>query len=77
MFTHDQTEKQTEPTLVGIKPALNLVFPDVETRPSLRAWNEWRAKGYYPYVKIQKRVFIDPVAARKALAARFTVEAFG
>ena len=64
-----------EPTLVGIKPALETVFPDESTRPSLRAWNDWRAKGYYPYVKIGKRVFIDPVAARKALEARFTIEA--
>jgi hypothetical protein len=70
------TTTQQEPTLVGIQPALEAVFPDAATRPSLRAWNEWRAKGYYPYIKIGKRVFIDAAAARRALAKRFTIQAF-
>ena len=64
-----------EPTFLGIKPALEAVFPDANTRPSIRAWNEWRAKGYYPYVKIGRRVFINPDDARRALEARFTIEA--
>jgi hypothetical protein len=74
---HSQTTNTTpqEPTYVGIQPALETAFPDAATRPSLRAWNEWRAKGYYPYIKIGKRVFIDAVAARKAIAKRFTIEA--
>ncbi len=75
MTVHTPDNTQQEPTLVGIKPALEAVFTDESTRPSLRAWNDWRAKGYYPYVKIGKRVFIDPVSARKALEARFTIEA--
>lgn len=64
-----------EPTLVGIQSALELVFKDESTRPSRRAWDEWRAKGYYPYVKIGKRVFINPVKAREAILKRFTIEA--
>jgi hypothetical protein len=75
MFMHSETTKQTEPALVGIDPARKAVFPDPSTRPSIRAWNEWRAKGYYPYVKIGKRVFIDASRARQALEARFTIEA--
>jgi hypothetical protein len=75
MFKHDSTTTQQEPTLVGIFPALKAVFPDADTRPSIRAWNDWRAKGYYPYVKIGSRVFIDAVQARKALDARFTINA--
>ena len=75
METTHTTAKQQEPTLQGIAPALNSVFPDESTRPSLRAWNDWRAKGYYPYVKIGKRVWINPDDARRALVARFTIEA--
>lgn len=75
MSIHVTNTTQQAPTLVGIDPARKAVFPDASTRPSLRAWNDWRAKGYYPYVKIGKRVFICPVAARKALEARFTIEA--
>jgi hypothetical protein len=70
------TSNQQEPTFVGIQTALEAVFPDENTRPSLRAWNEWRAKGYYNYLKIGKRVFIDPVSARKAIEKRFTIQAF-
>lgn len=75
MSIQSHTDTHQEPTLVGIQPALEAVFPDAATRPSLRAWNEWRAKGFYPYIKIGKRVFIDPASARKALAKRFTIEA--
>jgi len=64
-----------EPILMGIKPALETVFPHSDSRPSIRLWNAWRANGFYPYVKIGKRVFIDPTAARKALKAKFTIEA--
>jgi hypothetical protein len=71
---HTTTTPQ-EPTYVGIQPALEAVFPDASTRPSLRAWNELRAKGYISYLKIGKRVFIDPATARKELAKRFTIEA--
>lgn len=64
-----------EPSLLGIQSALEAAFPEKASRPSTRAWNDWRAKGYYPYVKIGKRVFIDPVAALAALEARFTIKA--
>ena len=69
------TIESNEPVLVGIDSARKAVFSDADTRPSLRAWNDWRAKGYYPYVKIGKRVFIDPAQARKALESRFTINA--
>lgn len=75
MNTQTTNTTTQEPTLVGIQTALEIVFPDPTSRPSLRAWNEWRAKGYYPFLRIQKRIFIDPVSARKALAKRFTIEA--
>ena len=63
------------PTLVSMKKALELVFPDTESRPSLRSWNTWKAEGYFPSIKIGRRVFVNPVAAREALEERFTINA--
>jgi hypothetical protein len=66
-------ESHNEPQLVGMKTGLELVFPDPNTRPSIRAFNAWKQKGYFPSVKIGKRVFVDPDMVRKALDARFTI----
>lgn len=72
---NDATKPQ-EPTLVGIKTCLETVFPNHDKEgPGLRTFNEWRAKGFYPHVKIGSRVFLDAVAVRKALSKRFTIEA--
>ena len=68
-------EHNNEPQLVGMKTGLELVFPDPETRPSIRAFNEWKKKRYFPSIKIGKRVFVDPVMVRKALDANFTIPA--
>ena len=68
-------EQYNEPQLVGMKTGLELVFPDPETRPSIRAFNNWKKRGYFPSIKIGKRVFVDPVMVRKALDANFTIHA--
>ena len=68
-------EQNNEPQLVGMKTGLELVFPDPETRPSIRAFNNWKKRGYFPSIKIGKRVFVDPVMVRKALDANFTIHA--
>jgi len=68
-------EQKKEPQLVGVKTGLELVFPDPLTRPSIRSFNEWKNKGYFPSVKIGKRVFVDPVQVRLALESRFTINA--
>jgi hypothetical protein len=75
MQTHITNPSDTEPTLVGIKTCLKLVFPDEKTRPGERTFAEWKKRGYFPYVKIGKRVFLDPVQVRKALDKRFTIHA--
>ena len=77
MTTSLKEKTNKEPALYGIKSSLEKVFPDSLERPSLRAWNEWRAKGYYSYVKINKRVFINPAQARRELTKRFTISAIG
>ena len=75
MKTETEKTADSNTNLLGIKPALEAVFTDEGSRPSLRVWNEWRTKGYYPYIKKGRRVFIDPIKARQALEKRFTVKA--
>lgn len=73
METHKATTASQEPTLVGIRTCLEIVFPDEATRPGIRTMNDWKQKGYFPSVKIGGRVFLNPVAVRRALEKRFTV----
>ena len=68
-------ERHISPQYVGMQTGLELVFPDPETRPSIRAFNAWKAKGYFPSLKIGKRVFVDPAQVRLALESRFTINA--
>lgn len=63
------------PQLVGIETCRNLVFPDPETAPSKRTFEEWKNRGYFPQFKIGKRVFLDPDEVRAALDRRFKVNA--
>lgn len=63
----------TENQLVGMKTCLELVFTDPLTRPSYRLFNTWKAKGYLPFHKIGKRVFMNPVQVRAALDKQFLV----
>jgi hypothetical protein len=64
-----------DPLLVGMQTGLELVFPDENTRPSIRAFNSWKKDGFFSSLKINKRVFINPVQVRKELEARFTINA--
>lgn len=75
MPQHDTPPTKQEPTLVGIQTCLEIVFTDPATRPALRTFVEWKARKYFPSIKIGKRVFLDPVQVRKALDKRFTIEA--
>ena len=68
-------ERNNEPQLVGMKTGRDLVFPDPDTAPSMRAFHDWKAKGYFPSVKIGQRVFVDPAQVRLALESRFTINA--
>lgn len=62
-----------ERKLVGIKTCLGMVFPDPSSRPSFRTFNDWKAKGFLPYHKVGKRVFMDPQQVRAALDKQFLV----
>ena len=64
----------TEKQLVGMKTCLELVFPDEKSRPCFRLFTGWKAKGFIPYHKVGKRVFMDPVQVRAALDKQFEIK---
>ena len=65
--------KENEIQLVGMDQCIRIVFPDSDSRPSKRTFHSWKAKGYLPYHKIGKRVFLDPVQVREALDRQFLI----
>ena len=73
LTTQTEGKETAKIRLVGVETALCEVFPDERTRPCLRSFNEWKALGYFPWVKIGKRVFVDPEKVSKALVDRFTI----
>jgi len=69
---------QNEPhltTLVGLEEGRKSVFGTSPEAPSKRTFAEWKARGFFPFVKIGKRVFVDPAAVRRALERRFCINA--
>lgn len=75
MKTEPNTHMNNEPALYGIKTTMEIIFPDEKSRPSLRAFNEWKNRGYFPQLRVGRRVFLDPVQVRKSLEKRFTIHA--
>lgn len=65
----------SSPTLVGLVEGRNAVFGTGPEAPSKRTFAEWKARGYFPYVKLGKRVFVDPEEVRRALDRRFKINA--
>lgn len=63
------------PILVGAQKCLEILFPDEESRPGIRSFREWQACGYFPYFKIGRRTFFNPVEVYAALARRFRIQA--
>lgn len=58
--------------LESITQCLDSVFG--ANPPSLRTFNEWRKLGYYPYVKVGKRVFLNSEKVKAALEKKFTIQ---
>ncbi len=61
--------------LVGVNKCREIVFPDPESAPGKRTFNQWMANRYFPVHKIGRRVFLDPVEVRSALDRRFKISA--
>lgn len=65
----------TSTRLLGAAETITAVFPGENSRPALRTFREWQARGFLPYHKIGKRTFFDPEEVRRALDRRFRIEA--
>jgi len=62
--------------LVSHEELLESLFPDLETRPTVRWLAEMRRRRKIPYVKIGGRIVrYDMEAVRDSIAANFTVAA--
>jgi len=80
----DLEEKDTEEVAFppGIEPGKFLsfgatrmyLFPD-SSGPSSRTWHDWRARGYFSFMKIGGKVFCDPNVVRAELIERFAIPA--
>lgn len=61
------------PTFVGLEECRTTVFGTGREAPSKRLFAEWKARGYFPFIKVGKRVFADPDEVRRAINKRFRV----
>ena len=68
-------ELPQQSTLVGVNKCREIVFPDPESAPGKRTFNQWMANRYFPVHKIGRRVFLDPIEVRNALDRRFKINA--
>jgi hypothetical protein len=60
--------------LVDAKSCIEQVFCG-ESKPSLRTFREWQAKGLIPFLKIGRLTFFDPEEVRAALNKRCGIQA--
>jgi hypothetical protein len=58
MKAPDQIHRD-HPVLVGAEKCLETLFPDEESRPSIRSFREWQARRYFPHFKIGRRTFFN------------------
>ena len=70
------TSKHTSPEgLLDAEELLKAIWPNPNSRPSLRWLRHQQAKRILPYVKCGRLVYFDPIKVRQQLAKKFTVEA--
>jgi len=69
------SNENTSPTFVGLEECRKTVFGTGSEAPSKRTFAEWKARGYFPFIKVGKRVFADPAEVSRALSRRFKINA--
>ena len=62
------------PQLVGAEDCIKIVFPCESSRPGLRTFRDWQAKGFIPLIRVGRRTYFDPVQVRAALERRFRID---
>ncbi|MBL9145353.1 MAG: hypothetical protein JNM99_16870 [Verrucomicrobiaceae bacterium] len=68
---------QREPTRSGLTDAHGLLaalWPEKESRPSLRWLREQQVRRTVPFIKVGRRVFFDPLQVRRAMEKNFGIE---
>ena len=61
------------PQLVGAEECIEIIFPCAKSRPGLRTFRQWQAKGFIPVHRIGRRTYFDPAQVRAAIEHRFRV----
>lgn len=74
-ITETTTRIPSAPALVGLDEGRITLFGTGPEAISKRAFSEWKARGFFPYVKVGKRVFINVDDVRRALERRFKINA--
>lgn len=69
------SNQTTSPAYVGLEECRKLVFGTGPEAPSKRCFLEWKARGFYPFIKVGKRVFANADEVKAALERRFKVNA--
>lgn len=68
-------DTKQSPALVGLDEGRVTIFGTGPEAISKRCFAEWKARGYYPYIKVGKRVFVNVDDVRRALERRFKIAA--
>jgi hypothetical protein len=66
----NQLQKQR---YVGLDECREAIFGTSNSAPSKRTFADWKAKKYFPVLKVGKRVFCDPEAVQTAIERRFKI----
>lgn len=74
-ITETTNRNPSSPALCGLEEGRVSLFGTGPEAISKRCFAEWKARGYYPYVKVGKRVFINVDDVRRALERRFKINA--
>jgi hypothetical protein len=74
-ITETTSRNPSAPALVGLEEGRVTLFGTGPEAISKRCFAEWKARGYFPYVKVGKRVFVNVDEVRRALERRFKINA--
>lgn len=69
------TQSNTPEGLLTADELLKAIWPNPQSRPSLRWLRSQQSRRTLPYVKCGRLVYFDPAKVRQSIAKRFTVEA--
>lgn len=75
MLVLSMSNNTNTPALVGLEEGRIALFGTGPEAISKRCFAEWKSRGWYPHLKVGKRVFINVEEVRRALERRFKIQA--